>query len=157
MNIKQQQDSQETISQQSITRLPIAEDRLPSSSLLQDINEWITNINSKEKSINTSCFGGDEKKKATKNQVDAPRMIKETIGYTQALADPMEASDHKIQHVDQQRAPKFEIDDDLEDLFGKKEITKAIINQLTQRALTGSMNSNNDEPPRLCTKKHVRN
>jgi hypothetical protein len=113
------------------------------------LNDWIPNINS----LNSSCCGGDEKK----NQSDASRMIKEAIGHTKAIADPMEASDHKIEQIVQQHAPKIEIDDDLKDLFGNKEITKAMINQLAQRALTGPMNSNNDNPPRLCTKKHVRN
>jgi hypothetical protein len=159
MNIKQQQDSQDTISQQQqpIARLPIAEDRFSSNLLLRDVNEWITSLNSQQKSINISCCGGDEKKNAIKNQIDAPHMIKETVGYTQVLADPMEANDNKIKHVLQQRAPPVEMDDDLKDLFGKKEITKAMIHQLAQRALTGPMNSNNDDPPRLCTKKHVRN
>jgi hypothetical protein len=104
-------------------------------------------------SLNSSCCGGDEKK----NQADASRAIKEAVGHTKAMTDPMEASDHKIEQVIQQHAPKVEIDDDLKDLFGHKEITQAMINQLAQRALTGPMNSNNDDPPRLCTKKHVRN
>jgi len=130
MNIEQ-----ETISQ----LIPIAEEHLSSPI-----------------SINRSCLGGNDKKKGTKNKVDTPLMNKETIRHTQALTDPMEASDHKIQHIVQQHGAKIDIDDDIKDLFGKKEITKAIINQLAQRALTGSMNTNNDDPPRLCTKKHVR-
>jgi hypothetical protein len=148
MNIKQDQDSQQ---------LPIVEDHLSSHLLLRDVNEWIENINSQQKSININCCGGDEKKNATKNQVNTLSMMKETVGYTQTLPDPMEADDQQIQNIVQQYAPKVEIDDDLKDLFDKKEITQAIINQLTQRALTGSMNSNNDDPARLCTKKHVRN
>ncbi len=157
MNIKQQ-ISQETISQQPpINTLSLAEDRFENNLHLHNLNEWITSINSQQKSVNISCCGGDEKKNAIKNQVPAPRLTQETIEHTKALADPLEASDHKIYHVPQQYAPHVEIDDDLKDLFGKKEITKSIINQLAQRALTGSMNSNNDDPPRLCTKKHVRN
>jgi len=152
MNIKQEQDSQELIN-----RVSTADDLLPSNYLLADINDRITSINSQQKSINISCFGGDEKKNAAKNQANALNMIKKTIEHTQALADPMEANDHKIQHVYEQNTAKVEIDNNLKDLFGNKEIAKAIINQLAQRALTGSMNSNNDDPPRLCTKKHVRN
>jgi hypothetical protein len=132
----------------------ITGNHLPSNSLLRDVNEWITNINSQQ---NTHCCVGNDNKDTEKNNpIKAPRMIKETVGHTQALADPMEASDHKIEHIFQQHAPQVDIDDDLKDLFGKKDITKAMINQLVQRALTGSMNSNNDDPPRLCTKKHVR-
>ena len=108
----------------------------------------VHNISDKLTNINSSCLGGNEKKKATKPL--------ENLVQTKAIADPMNASDHKIEHVLQQHAPKVEIDDDLKNLFGKKELTKAMINQLTQRALTGPMNSNNDDPPRLCTKKHVR-
>lgn len=142
MNIEQEKNSQQSI----------AKEHFPKNLFLHNVNERITNINS----LNISCFGGDEKKKAIKNQKNTPNMIKEIVGHTQALADPMEASDHKIEHVLQQRGAKIDIDDDIKDLFGKKEITKAIINQLVQRALTGSMNSSNDDPPRLCTKKHVR-
>jgi hypothetical protein len=121
--------------------------------LLHDVNHWIPNINSQQNPLNSSCCGGDEKK----NQADASRTIKETIEHTKAMTDPMEASDHKIEKIVQQHAPRVEIDDDLKDLFGHKEITQAMVNQLAQRALTGPMNSNNDDPPRLCTKKHVRN
>ncbi len=153
MNIKQEQDSQAPIS-----RLSTAEDLLlPSNYLLGDVNDRITSINSQQKSINISCFGGNEKKNAAKNQINTPNMIKKTAEHTRALADSIEASDHKVEHVYQQNASKIEIDNNLKDLFGNKEIAKAIINQLAQRALTGSMNSNNDNPPRLCTKKHVRN
>jgi hypothetical protein len=148
-NINPSQNSEQTIFQRSIP---------PSNSLLHDVNEWITSINTRQKSMNTSCCIGEDKKDEEKNTpTKAPRMIKETTGHMQTLADPMEASDHKINHIPQQSAPKVEINDDLKDLFGKKEITKAMINQLAQRALTASMNSNNDDPPRLCTKKHVRN
>src|SRR5207302_540923 len=129
MNIQQEQNS---------------EDRLPSHFLLRDVNEWIKDINYQQ---NISCCGGNEKKNAIKKQVNAPHMIQETV--------ELETNDQKIEHITQQHAPKIEIDDNLKDLFSKKEIKKAIINQLTHRALTGSMNSNNDNPPRICTKKHV--
>ena len=112
----------------------------------------ILNINS----FNSSCCGGDEKKNAMKNQADAARAVKEATSRTKAVADPKEASDHKIERAAQQHAPKVEVDDDLKDLFGSKETTQAMINQLAQRALTGPMNANNDDPARLCTKKHVR-
>ena len=112
-------------------------------------------IDYQQAAVNLSCCGGDEKKTAAKNQAEAPRLIKEATGHTKALADPMEASDHKIVHVAQQQAAKVDIDDDLKDLFGKKEISKAMINQLARRALAGPMNSRNDDPPRACTKKHV--
>ncbi|CAF1042550.1 unnamed protein product [Adineta steineri] len=120
----------------------------------QTMNEWITNINSQQISMNISCCGGDEKKNAIKKQIQAPRLTQETVENIKTLSDPMEPSDHKIHIIQQQQAVKTEIDDDLKDLFGKKEITEAIINQLAQRALTGPMNSNNDNSPRLCTKKH---
>jgi hypothetical protein len=152
LNLNQEKFAKELSSQRSLSRLPIVENRLSTN-----FNQWLTNVNHQQKSVNISCCGGDEKKNAIKNQTKAPRLIKETVGHAQALADPMEASDHKIEHIVQQHAPKVEMDDDLKDLFGKKEITKAIINQLAQRALTGPMNSNNDNSPRLCTKKHVRN
>lgn len=118
--------------------------------LVHHTNDRLTNFNS-------SCLGGNEKKKKnTKNEADTPETPKETVSHSKVIADPMDISDHKIQHVVQQHASKVEIDDDLKNLFGKKELTKAMANQLNARALTGPMNSNNDDPPRLCTKKHVR-
>lgn len=111
-------------------------------------------INGRLININSSCLGGNEKKKKnTKKQADT---TEEPIPQPKVIADPMDISDHKIQHVVQQHAPKVEIDDDLKNLFGQKDLTKAMANQLNARALTGPMNSNNDAPPRLCTKKHVR-
>ncbi|CAF0782885.1 unnamed protein product [Adineta ricciae] len=106
--------------------------------------------------MNVSCCGGDEKKTAIKNQVQAPPLKEQepVVEQKKLVADPMEASDHKIQHIPQQQAVRVDVDDDLKDLFGKREVTKAMINQLAQRALTGSMSLNNDDPPRLCTKKH---
>ncbi|CAF1099403.1 unnamed protein product [Rotaria sordida] len=155
MNIKQQQQNpQETISERSIIKLPIVEDHLPSNFLLRDVNEWITSMNSQQKSINISCCGGDEKKNAIKNQIKAPHLPKETVEHNKELTNSIESNDHKIEHIIQQHAPKFDNDNDSNDLFDKKEITKAIINQLAQRALTRPMNSNNDDQPRLCTKKH---
>ncbi|CAF2410493.1 unnamed protein product [Rotaria sp. Silwood2] len=151
MNVKQQQNSPEMVSQRSIVRLPIVETHLPSNFLLHDVNEWITSMNSQQHSVNISCCGGDEKKNAIKNQIKAPRLKKETVEQLKETADPIEPDDHKIEHIVQQHAPKVDIDNDL---FSKKEITKAIINQLAQRALTRPMNSSNDDPPRLCTKKH---
>ncbi|UJR21057.1 hypothetical protein I4U23_024157 [Adineta vaga] len=124
--------------------------------LPQELTEWTGDINfQQQQSINISCCGGDEKKKAIKNQVKAPPLKQETlVEKKKVITDPMEASDHKIQHIVQQQAVKINIDDDLQDLYGKKDVTKAMINQLAQRALVGSMNSSNDDPPRLCTKKH---
>lgn len=118
--------------------------------LVREIN------NNKLINLNSSCVGGNDKKKATKTPDDPAKKSKENIVQTKAIADPMDASDHKIERVVQQHATKIEIDDDLKNLFGKKELTQAMINQLSQRTLTNSMNSNNDDPPRLCTKKHVR-
>jgi len=83
--------------------------------------------------LNTSCCGTDAKKKTVKK-----------------------TSNPKLNEVIQQRAtPNITIDDNLTDLFGKKDVTKALIQQLVQRTLTAPMNSTNDDPPRLCTKKHV--
>ena len=120
-----------------------------------DENAWVAQTDIHQHPINLSCCGGDEKKAPVKHQVKAPRLVKETVAPVRAIADPMEASDHKIVSVKQQHAPKIEVDDDLKDLFGEKEVTKAMINQLAQRALAGSMNASNDDSPRLCTKKHV--
>lgn len=122
------------------------------SSLIPIKDEYLSN----PLSINKSCFGGNSKKKANKNKTRDSTVKKENVRQSKTLSDPLEASDHQIQHITQQRGAKIDIDDNIKDLFGKKEITKAIINQLVQRALTGSINLNNDDPPRLCTKKHVR-
>ena len=128
----------------------------PNNFFLHDINEWVTNINS----INISCCGANEKKTDNKNnKIDTLNKIKKTLEQTRVLPNSIEEdeiNDQKIEHVIQQHAAKYDIDDDLKDLFGKKEITKAIINQLAQRTLIVPMNSNNDDPPRICTKKHVR-
>ena len=148
MNIEhQQQISQET-------RLPIADDCLPT---LSNVNEWITNIDSQQKSINLSCCGGDEKKNNIKNQIKAPRLTNETVDDITQSVNSTEQNDDNIEHVVPQHAQKVDTDDNLKDLLAKEEIKKAIINQLAQRALHRPMNSNNDAPPRLCTKKHVRN
>ncbi|CAF0883898.1 unnamed protein product [Rotaria sp. Silwood1] len=154
INIKQQLNSQETMSQGSITKLPTVENHQPSNFFLRDVNEWITSMNSQQTSINISCCGGDEKKNAIKNQIKAPRLNKETVEQPKELAKPHEPNDEKIEDIVKQHTAKVDVDDDLNDLFGKKEITKAIINQLARRALTRPMNSYNDDPPRLCTKKH---
>ena len=128
---------------------------LPRYSDELDENVWIAQTDAHQSPMNISCCGGDEKKAAVKNQVKATRAVKETVTPIKAMANPMEPSDHKIVTVKQQYAPKVDVDDDLKDLFGEKDVTKAMINQLAQRALAGSMNASNDDPPRLCTKKHV--
>ncbi len=144
------QVSEETVSElQPTDKVSVDEDPLSSHFLLHDVDQSLTNHN-------VSCCGGDEKKTALKNQADVSPMTKETVGHARALADPMEPNDYKIEHVVPQRGAKVGINDGLKDLFGKKEITKAMINQLAQRASIGPMNSTNDDPPRLCTKKHVR-
>lgn len=146
------------VSPPSLAQLPLVnEEKLPNNDLSPNDQKWMESVESQPYAANISCCGGDEKRKSIKTPVKTARMVKETVQRTQAIANPMEPSDHKILTVtqQQQQAPKVEIDDDLKDLFGKKEITKAMIDQLALRAMTGSMNSNNDDPPRLCTKKHV--
>ena len=143
----------------SQTRQNLKEIRLQRSTIIPltiDSPLLVHHTNGRLTNINTSCLGGNDKKKNTKNQADTPETPEETVPHPKVIADPMDISDHKIQHVVQQHAPKVEIDDDLKDLFGKKELTKAMANQLNARALTGPMNSNSDDSPRLCTKKHVR-
>lgn len=118
-------------------------------------SEWTTGMILQPQPMNVSCCGGDAKKKSAKKQVQAPHLKQELAAPPTALLDPVEPSDHKIQVVTQQQAVRVAVADDVEDLYGKKDVTKAMIQQLAQRALTAPMNSNNDDPPRLCTKKHV--
>ena len=146
------------VSPPSFAQLPmIKEETLTTESVVvSNDQQWFVPVDFPEYAVNLSCCGGDEKKNSIKNPVKTARAVKEAVGHTKALANPMEASDHKITTVTQQKqTPKVDIDDDLKDLFGKRELTKAMINQLAQRAMAGSMNANNDDPPRLCTKKHV--
>lgn len=96
--------------------------------------------NSLDYAMNQSCCGGEEKKQAAREQIDATR----------------ETSDHKILKIAPQQSAPIHIGEELKSLFGKEEITKALINQLAHRSMAGPMNSRNDDPPRLCTKKHVR-
>ncbi|CAF3687167.1 unnamed protein product [Rotaria socialis] len=146
-----QQNSKEIVSQQPTTRLTSIEDNRPRHFLLSDVNEWITSMHSQRQSVNISCCGGDDKKNAIKNQVNAPRLSKETPEPIKQNPDPIESDDHKVEHIVQQHAIKVDTHDNL---HAKQELTKAIMNQLVQRALTRPMNVHNDDPPRLCTKKH---
>lgn len=124
------------------------EDYLPSNPLLRDVNEWIINMNRQQNSLNASCCGGNEKKNAIKNQIKAPRLNNEPAEPTK------QHHDEKIEHVVQQQAVKADIHNDF---FEKNELTKAILDKLAERAITRPMNTFNDDPPRLCTKKHVCN
>ena len=121
-------------------------------------DQWLVPVDLQQYAANISCCGGDEKKNLVKNPVKTARLVKEVTPQAKAAAaaeDPDDQRIIKVAQQQQQQAPRAEIDDDLKDLFGKKDLTKAMINQLVQRSMAGSMNANNDDPPLICTRKHV--
>jgi hypothetical protein len=103
-------------------------------------------------SMNTNCCGGDEKKNAAQSLDTTERMNVPT----KVIVDSSAVDDQRITSMKQQHTTNFEQMNDKHDhLLGKKDVLKVLLEQLTRRALKGPMNSSNDDPPRLCTKKHV--